>query len=130
MPERLHDGSGYTEDVKMTIAILQQQRRDVLARIAPKPRDEREKHADVYDEAQATRDEFIDDTLTDRDVRLLAQIDYALDKVRTGHYGICEECGEEINAKRLTAIPWARLCRSCAEEEEVSQRNGDGGCEE
>jgi DnaK suppressor protein len=114
----------------MTIAILQQQRRDVLARIAPKPRDEREKHADVYDEAQATRDEFIDDTLTDRDVRLLAQIDYALDKVRTGHYGICEECGEEINAKRLTAIPWARLCRSCAEEEEVSQRNGDGGCEE
>jgi RNA polymerase-binding transcription factor DksA len=35
-----------------------------------------------------------------------------------GTYGICEHCGKAINEGRLEAIPTARLCRDCQQEEE------------
>ena len=41
-------------------------------------------------------------------------IDWALRKIETGSYGICESCGREIPEKRLNALPWTRLCKSCA----------------
>jgi DnaK suppressor protein len=43
----------------------------------------------------------------------LHDIDEALRKLREGSYGICEECGEEIGAKRLSIIPTATLCVNC-----------------
>jgi len=46
---------------------------------------------------------------------VIKQIDSALDKIRTGSYGICEECSEEIAEKRLKILPFATLCRDCQE---------------
>ena len=43
----------------------------------------------------------------------IREIDSALDKLRKGAFGICEECDEPIAPKRLEAIPWARKCLSC-----------------
>lgn len=40
----------------------------------------------------------------------LAEIDTAIERIRTGGYGICEASGEEIPAEQLLAVPWAR-CR-------------------
>jgi RNA polymerase-binding transcription factor len=37
----------------------------------------------------------------------------AVDRIRSGEYGICENCGETIHPKRLEAVPWATLCVSC-----------------
>jgi DnaK suppressor protein len=45
-------------------------------------------------------------------------IELALRKIDGGKYGLCEECGQSIQVKRLQAIPWARLCRQDAEEYE------------
>jgi DnaK suppressor protein len=45
-------------------------------------------------------------------------IDAALERIRTGSYGDCFECGELINPKRLEADPVATLCISCAEAQE------------
>lgn len=39
----------------------------------------------------------------------LAEIDAALDRIRTGRYGFCEVTGTPIPAARLRAIPWARF---------------------
>lgn len=44
----------------------------------------------------------------------LVQIDSAIDRVRLGTYGFCEQCGEPISAERLAARPVARLCIGCA----------------
>lgn len=49
---------------------------------------------------------------------VILQIDMALDKIRDGDYGICEECGREIGVKRLKVLPFARYCRDCQETSE------------
>jgi len=41
-------------------------------------------------------------------------IDEALERVRAGRYGWCVECGREVGAARLEAIPFATRCISCA----------------
>lgn len=44
----------------------------------------------------------------------LAALDHALDRVRRGRFGICEECGREIPVARLRALPGASRCVRCA----------------
>ncbi len=50
--------------------------------------------------------------------KLMLDIDEALRKIQEGTYGICEDCGEEISAKRLGVMPTATLCISCKENKE------------
>ena len=45
----------------------------------------------------------------------ISRITAALERVDEGTYGVCERCGEEIQAARLDAIPEAELCRDCQE---------------
>jgi DnaK suppressor protein len=47
--------------------------------------------------------------------QLLQMVDGALDRIREGSFGQCISCGEEINAKRLEAVPWTRHCIECQE---------------
>jgi DnaK suppressor protein len=46
---------------------------------------------------------------------LLGRIDRALAKLAGApdDFGLCEECEEEIAAKRLALVPWATLCVPC-----------------
>lgn len=44
----------------------------------------------------------------------ITRIDKALIRMDEGEYGICENCGEEIAAKRLEIDPAANLCVRCA----------------
>jgi RNA polymerase-binding transcription factor DksA len=48
----------------------------------------------------------------------LAEIDAALERIRTGRYGVCEELGTPISPARLRAIPWTRFSRAAAERHE------------
>jgi len=49
------------------------------------------------------------------------QIEEALRLVRSGDYGTCQRCDEDISRRRLKAIPFATLCIECKEEEERQQ---------
>lgn len=65
--------------------------------------------------------------LNQRD-KLLAkikEIDESLERLENGTYGICEETGEEIEEKRLMAIPWTRLSLEGAEVREREQKRYD-----
>jgi len=54
--------------------------------------------------------------------RLLYHIDEALRRLyKAESYGVCEYCEQKINRRRLEAIPHARLCINCKEEEESSK---------
>jgi DnaK suppressor protein len=46
---------------------------------------------------------------------LLLAVNAALDRIDAGTFGECRDCGREIGAKRLEAIPWARYCITCQE---------------
>jgi len=54
--------------------------------------------------------------------RLLLEINEALRRLYAGEYGICEMCGNPIGRARLEAMPHARLCVSCKEQEERANR--------
>ncbi len=51
----------------------------------------------------------IEQTLESR----LEKIEEALEKIKKGQYGKCENCKKEIEPKRLGAVPEAKLCLSC-----------------
>lgn len=57
-------------------------------------------------------------SLATREGRFLFHIDEALNRVKDGTYGICAECQEPINPKRLEAVPHARMCIECKSREE------------
>jgi len=43
----------------------------------------------------------------------LRDINLALEKIKKGKYGVCENCGKKISQKRLKVSPEARLCLKC-----------------
>ncbi len=44
----------------------------------------------------------------------LKDVNSALDKIKSGKYGVCENCGKEIDEKRLLACPEAKTCLKCS----------------
>ncbi len=68
------------------------------------------------DQAQITHEEFISLHLNALDFVQLRLVEEALDRLASGHYGICLACDEPIPPKRLRALPWARYCVPCQDE--------------
>lgn len=46
---------------------------------------------------------------------LLQLVDQALERLQDKRFGSCVSCGDEMNPKRLQAVPWARHCLRCQE---------------
>jgi len=53
---------------------------------------------------------------------IIRKIETALERLDSGDYGVCEECGEEIGLERLKIIPYALYCRDCQEARELQQK--------
>jgi RNA polymerase-binding transcription factor DksA len=53
-------------------------------------------------------------SLLENQEQVLEEIDAALDRVRAGTFGRCEECATAIPKTRLQALPYARYCVACA----------------
>lgn len=52
--------------------------------------------------------------LSQAELSAIREIDAALRRLASGEYGQCERCGGAISLARLQAIPWTRVCRTCA----------------
>lgn len=75
----------------------------------------------VLDEGDKALTDLAEETgLTLIDLRkdTLEKIELALRKLEEGSYGVCEDCGEEINEARLKALPFAVYCIECKEKRE------------
>jgi DnaK suppressor protein len=68
---------------------------------------------DIGDEAATIYNKQILLTLNENDRMRLREIDEALDRIESGTYGICEECGEPVGLKRLDVRPVAKYCVPC-----------------
>src|SRR5437867_12803961 len=53
-------------------------------------------------------------SLLQNEEQALDEINAALDRIRKGAFGRCEECEKEIPRERLRALPYARHCVACA----------------
>jgi DnaK suppressor protein len=51
--------------------------------------------------------------VSENESKQLSLIDEALLRIDDNEYGPCQNCENEINPKRLAAIPWARYCLDC-----------------
>ncbi|HBI29800.1 MAG TPA: hypothetical protein DDY54_09200 [Deltaproteobacteria bacterium] len=56
--------------------------------------------------------------MRDRNRERLEAIEEAIQRMQTGDYGFCEECGDPIPKRRLIAMPLARMCVNCQQDQE------------
>ena len=63
---------------------------------------------------EAENDEVLE-RLNEAETAEMAEIRLALERVASGTYGSCAECGQGIVEGRLEALPYATLCIDCAD---------------
>jgi DnaK suppressor protein len=64
--------------------------------------------------------------IRDRERKLIAKIDDALQRIKDGSYGLCEACGGPISVSRLKARPVTTLCIDCKSDQEAQERRQRG----
>ena len=84
--------------------------------------DESTNHPDIADRASSETDRAIELRARDRQRKLIAKIDAALQRIEDGTYGYCEENGEPIGLRRLDARPIATLSIEAQERHERRER--------
>jgi RNA polymerase-binding transcription factor len=84
--------------------------------------DENQNHPDLADRASSETERSIELRARDRQRKLIAKIDAALQRIDDGTYGYCEETGEPISIKRLEARPIATLSVEAQERHERRER--------
>jgi DnaK suppressor protein len=59
--------------------------------------------------------------LNQTDLAWLKAIREAVDRIDRDEYGECLNCQEDIDERRLTAVPWVGLCLQCQEQIETDR---------
>ncbi|HHL31567.1 MAG TPA: TraR/DksA family transcriptional regulator [Oceanospirillales bacterium] len=70
---------------------------------------------------EAENDEVLEGIFKESTQELLL-VNHALQRIKVGEYSDCEECGQEINKKRLKIMPYTTLCIKCAQQLEYKHR--------
>lgn len=95
---------------------------ELLADVSQKVREESNpikfEIGDIYDIASTERDRELSLILGDRDREKLAGIEDALERLKEGIYGLCDECGELIGEERLKILPFTKVCVECKSKNE------------
>ena len=78
--------------------------------------------ADIVDQASSYTDKSVEMKSLNRSRKLIYKINSALQRLKDGTYGYCEETGEPIGLKRLMARPVAELCIAAQEKHEKEEK--------
>ncbi|HBA26478.1 MAG TPA: hypothetical protein DCY98_03645 [Nitrospinae bacterium] len=70
---------------------------------------------DINDDASRSYSRQVILELGEREREQIKEVDEAIERIESGEYGSCIECGEEIPEKRLELIPHAKWCVDCKE---------------
>jgi DnaK suppressor protein len=108
-------------------AVLRKMLEERRAEIQEKLRAIRAEIPSYQDEVRDSEEQSVTDFAQEMDfalmemkARTLIRIDEALQRVDQNTYGTCDECGQDIAEARLSAVPFALLCRDCQEREETA----------
>ncbi|WP_428697684.1 RNA polymerase-binding protein DksA [Stappia sp.] len=97
---------------------LLKESRETLANL----QEESQNHPDIADRASSETDRSIELRARDRQRKLIAKIDAALERIADSSYGYCVETGEPISIKRLEARPIATLSLEAQEAHERREK--------
>jgi DnaK suppressor protein len=104
---------------------LQSRREELLRAIARTEQEGREADEDpTVDLADKAANSYTKEFLfgqTHNDRALLQLVDDALRRIKEESFGQCVSCEQELQQKRLEAVPWTRYCISCQEKQERGQ---------
>ena len=78
--------------------------------------------ADIVDQASSYTDKSVEMKALNRSRKLISKINSALQRLKDGTYGYCEETGEPIGLKRLMARPVATLSIAAQEKHEKEEK--------
>ena len=78
--------------------------------------------ADIVDQASSYTDKSVEMKALNRSRKLISKINSALQRLKDGTYGFCEETGEPIGLKRLMARPVATLSIAAQEKHEKEDK--------
>ncbi len=85
-------------------------------------RDEPENPPDPNDRASQETDMSLELRSRDRERKLIKKINEAIERINTGDYGYCDNCGVEIGIERLEARPTAEMCIDCKTVDEIREK--------
>jgi DnaK suppressor protein len=74
---------------------------------------------DIFDFAADAASDEINSQIAEAESRELLQIEEALERIREGTYGICDDCSKAIPLVRLQALPYATECIECKRKSEM-----------
>jgi len=80
---------------------------------------------DVVDAALDAAQDEISSKLAEVESRELSNIEVALERMRSGSYGLCDVCNGKIPLARLNALPYATCCIEC--QRATENAGGAGG---
>jgi DnaK suppressor protein len=73
---------------------------------------------DVADKAASSYTKEFLFSLSNNERDVLQLVEEALARVGSENFGVCVVCEDEMDRKRLEAVPWAKRCLSCQEKQE------------
>ena len=73
---------------------------------------------DIADKASNSYTKEFLFSLSNNERDMLQLVDEALTRVDGRRFGVCVVCEDEVDKKRLDAVPWAKYCISCQEKQE------------
>jgi DnaK suppressor protein len=73
---------------------------------------------DIADKATSSYTKEFLFSLSNSERDQLQLLEEALQRLDDQRFGSCAVCGEEMDKKRLEAVPWAKRCISCQEKQE------------
>jgi len=113
------------KDLKQIKALLQSKINELLAEAGKTVIDmagQEEKLPDLNDRASQESELNLEIRMRERERKLIVKMRDAIERIDSGVYGICEECGEPIGVKRLVARPVTTFCIECKTREEKRQK--------
>jgi len=113
------------KDLKQIKALLQSKINELLAEAGKTVIDmagQEEKLPDLNDRASQESELNLEIRMRERERKLIVKMRDAIERIDSGAYGICEECGEPIGVKRLVARPVTTFCIECKTREEKRQK--------
>src|SRR5271165_4621524 len=106
-------------------AMLEKEKNEIITRVENNAKNgEIDAAGDELDRIQANIIALAASQLASRDKDKIAKINGALKRISDQTFGVCGECSEDIDEKRLLINPSFVLCTGCAEIRELKAKKG------
>lgn len=107
------DPAFFQQQLGAALAQRQAELRALLAAAAPALADHPPEVQDFKDVAAEESRAAVDEVTHAHAREELAQVAAALRRMADGTYGLCQDCGEAIDERRLRALPATPFCTPC-----------------